>query len=199
MNKQRKKKHYADCDCWGMVYWFNDTFVQMIRRLRDMKHGAPQQPFEEVDNFPLQWVAKESEILLEQNRKEGYEEEVDLWGKESYFDRWWLVLSRIAYCLEQTDEDKTDIKNEYAEEYYNQTFGKDDGNEDFKTWWNKHHKVVEYDEKGKPKLWQLITHDAEKELEDNFKRREEEIAQYREDMKNEAFDLLKKYFWNLWD
>ena len=32
-----------------------------------------------------------------------------------------------------------------------------------------------------------------------WKEKEEEIFTYRNNMKNEAFDLIKKYFWDLWD
>lgn len=53
MAKQRKKRGFSDNDCWGMCYWFGDTFPKMIRNLRDMKHGAPEYEFEEFDNFPL--------------------------------------------------------------------------------------------------------------------------------------------------
>ena len=41
------------------------------------------------------------------------EEHLDLWGKEKFFDRWWMVLSRIAWCLEQASEDN-EIENEYS-------------------------------------------------------------------------------------
>ena len=77
-------------------------------------------------------------------------------------------------------------------------FIKDD-KKSFKEWWNAHHEIVEYDEKGKPKLWRLITNEPDEELEKKYKKRNEEIEKYRDEMKNEAFDLLKKYFYHLWD
>ena len=36
MAKQRYKKGYADCDCWGMNYGLVSTFPEMILNLRDM-------------------------------------------------------------------------------------------------------------------------------------------------------------------
>ena len=199
MAKQRNKRGFSDSDCWGMCYWFGDTFPKMIRNLRDMKHGAPELEFEEVDNFPLQWVEEESKELLKQKQKKGYEIEIDLWGKDKIFDRWWFVLSRIAYCLEQANDEVTEIKNEYEEEYHKQVFGDDSDKKSFKEWWNAHHEIVEYDEKGKPKLWRLITNEPDEELEKKYKKRNEEIEKYRNEMKDEAFDLLKKYFYHLWD
>lgn len=40
MAKQRYKRGYADDDCWGMYYWFTDTFPKMVYNLRDMKHRS---------------------------------------------------------------------------------------------------------------------------------------------------------------
>ena len=55
MAKQRYKKGFSDSDCWGMNYWFTETFPKMILNLRDMKHGAPELPFEEYDKLPEEW------------------------------------------------------------------------------------------------------------------------------------------------
>lgn len=203
MAKQRYKKGFADCDCWDMHYWFTSTFPKMIRNLRDMKHGAPEFEFEEFDNFPLVWIAEESKILLKYKKENDYDEEIDVWGRDKCFDRWWFILTRIAYCLEQTNEDVTEIENEYKDEFNRQVWGDDSDLDDkhwtFKKWWNKHQIVEKYDERGKPKLYRLITNDPDPDLKEKYFNREQEIAGYREEMKNEAFDLLKKYFWDLWD
>jgi len=36
-------------------------------------------------------------------------------------------------------------------------------------------------------------------LEKNFWKKHKEIENYRKKTKDEGFDLMKKYFWNLWD
>lgn len=195
MAKQRKKKGYASCDVWGMNYWLGETFSKMVRELAGMKHGYPAQlSFEEVDNFPIDWIEEESKKLEKIREKDDYE--YDLFDG---YDRWYLILSRIAYCLEQTNDEITEIENEYNEEYNRQVWGDDSDVKSFKQWWNKHHVVEKYDKNGKPKLYRLVTEEPEPELKEKFWKREEEIAQWREDRKNEAFDLLKKYFWALWD
>lgn len=193
MAKQRYKKGYADCDCWGMHYWFSSTFPKMVLRLRDMKHGYPDLPFEEVENFPLQWVNETALEIAKQKAKVGYEESVIL---TDTFDRWQLVLSRIAWCFQQADEEITEIENEYEEEYHKQVWGEDTGEKD---WFEKHWVVEDKDSKGKPKTYRLVTNEPDKELSKKYWDKCEEIAKYRDDCKNEAFDLLKKYFWNLWD
>lgn len=203
MAKQRKKKGFADCDCWGMDYWFCETFVKMIRTLRDMKHGAPEKEFEEFDNFPLSWVNQTAPTFLKQKQEKYNEDELDLWGEEKYFDRWWFVLERIAWCLEQAGKDyedpnNPDLVNEYQEEYHNQVWG-DDEKKSFKQWWKEHFVVSKTDKKGKPMLWQLKTNEPDEELKNKYYQRELEIADYKEKCKDEAFDLIKKYFYHLWD
>lgn len=205
MAKQRRKRGFADCDCWGMDYWFCDTFVKMIRTLRDMKHGAPEREFEEFDTFPLAWVNEKAKILLEKKNEQGWEDEgLDFWGDEKYFDRWWMVLERIAWCLEQSgkwfeEEGNPDLINEYRDEHMKQFWGEKDEKESFDDWWNKNWEIDKVDNKGKPLTYKLKEKEVDKTLEKNYFRREMEISQYKEKCKDEAFDLLKKYFYHLWD
>lgn len=195
MAKQRYKKGYADCDVWGMNYWLGETFAKMIRRLEQMKHGCPMTDFKEVNNFPIDWVEKQKMEIDIQNEKDGYE----CFDLFSDFSRWQLILRRIAWCLEQTNDEITDIENEYYEEYNRQSWGEEPEKESFKEWWNRHFVVEETDKKGNPKLWRMVERKADEELERKYFDREKEISQYRDDCKNEAFDLLKEYFWALWD
>lgn len=208
MRKQRKEQGFSDVDVWSIDYWFADIFVKMIRQLRDNKHGAPDLAFKEVENFPLKWVEEQSNILLEQKRKrnEGkkeedkIEEEVNLWNEDFIFDRWWMILSRIAWCLEQSNKDSTYIENKYEEKYDEQFWGDEKWEKGkFEDFWNKHFEVSEVDERGKPKLFKLKDREIDKDLEKSYWEEEKKIANYREQCKNEAFDLIKKYFYNLWD
>ena len=226
MAKQRQKRGYSNCDCWSLRDWFQTTFPQMILTLRDMKHGAPEFEFEEFENLPLAWVTDVSQELIRQKQENGYEDDVNFWGDEKYFDRWWIILTRIAYCLILSSEECEEIKlldiiseknkktvvknpcatrtlecvkNEFYSEYNEAVWGKDDSVKNFKKWWGKHFVVEEYDEKGKPLSYRLVTNDPEPELKEKYWNREKEIAEYRDSLKNEAFDLLKKYFYNLWD
>jgi len=59
-------------------------------------------------------------------------------------------------------------------------------------------KNVEPTKEGKP-LYRWIEGEVESELEKNFWEKHKEIENYREKMKDEVFDLMKKYYWNLWD
>ena len=201
MRRQRKRRGYADIDCWNLFNWFQSTFVEMIKHLRNRKMGAPELDFEEVDNFPLEWIEQQCKILLKQKKRNGYEEEVKLFGSERYFDRWWLVLSRIAYCLEESDEEKCSEKNEFYEEYFEQVWGSKEElrKMKFKEIWDTFWKPETFDENGKTLTYRLETKEPDPKLQKKYYKREEEIAEYREKMKNEAMDLLKKYFFCLWD
>ena len=56
-----------------------------------------------------------------------------------------------------------------------------------------------FDSEGKPICYELKTNEPPEELKEKYFNREQEIFEYRNKMKDEAFDLIKKYFWNLWD
>ena len=173
MKSQRFKKGYADIDVWSMKYWFQETLPKMIIELRDMNHGAPEEEFEEVDNFPLEWIIEQSKLLLAQKKEKGFEEEINLYnGRDKIFDRWWLVLSRIAYCLKESSEYQITEVNDYQYQFE-------------KLLWS---------EQTNPNIDK-----TELELRKKWLDREKEIAEYKIKMKDEAFELLKKYFWNLWD
>ena len=188
MARQRYKRGFSDSDCWGMNYWLTDTFPKMIINLRDMKHGAPDLLFEEYDKLPGPWRYEYKRQYRERCKKEGYEYEED-----TIFEKWFVILSRIAYCLEQASEDK-EMYNEYKEEYDKALWGEED-KEDFKSfkkWWEKHTDKIEGG-------YILKHYKVDKELEEKYWKKEEEIVKYKESMKDEAMDLIKKYFYHLWD
>ena len=185
MANQRKKKKFADCDCWGMHYWLSDTFADMILNLRDMKHGAPELKFEEYNTLPTEWLNKELALYKEKQIKEGYTYEINI------FTKWYIILTRIAYCLKQANDEITIIDNEYREEFDRVVWG--DGS------FLDHMVPCKFDSKGKPTCYELKTNEPPEELKEKYFNREQEIFEYRNKMKDEAFDLIKKYFWNLWD
>lgn len=186
MAKQRYKRGFADEDCWGMNYWLTETFPKMILHLRDMKHGAPELPYEEYNTLPEGW--KNSKLLEYEIKckKEGYEFEED-----SIFTKWYIILTRIAYCLEQANED-LEVYNKYKENYDKAKWGEPKEKETFKEMWDRYFNKVD-------NVYVLKQKEIDKELENNYWKQEEKNWKYKEQMKNEALDLIKKYFYNLWD
>lgn len=181
--KQRKQKGFSDSDCWGLNYWLGDTFPKMIRNLRDMKNGYPMCKFEDVDNFPKDWLELETNKMNEVFKNQHYDTSDEL------FNKWYLILTRIAYCLEQTNDELVKIANEYEDEYNKQVWG----NLSFKN------ALIPIKLGDNTNAYKLNTNEPDDEIRKKYFEKEDEIAKYRDDMKNEAFDLLKKYFWDLWD
>lgn len=191
MKKQRVKRKYSDDMCWDLQYTLLDILPKMIETLRKGKYSYPEKEFEEVDTFPYTWV-KDTLKELEKDFTDKDYEKPDI---NNTFTRWHLILKRISYCLIQADETQTDIKNEYEDEYNKQRWSniKDENNFD------EYFIPVEYDKDNKPKLYKFNTHKVDEELSKKWLDTEKEIWKYRDNMKTEAFNLINKYFWTLWD
>lgn len=187
MARQRYKKGFADEDCWAMNYWLTNTFPKMILHLRDMKHGAPDLEFEEFDKLPLDWKDLELQKYKSVQEQNGYTYEPD-----SIFTKWYILLTRIAYCLQEADEDK-EMYNQYEEAYNKAVWGEDFYKEkSFTDFWDKHSEKVDGG-------YVIKTNKPDKDLQENYYKIEEQNWEYKQYMKDEAMDLIKKYFYNLWD
>lgn len=191
MAKQRAKRKYSDDMCWGIDYTLLEILPPMIEQMRKAKHGYPELEFEEVLNFPIQWINKEMKNLQKEFKEKDYEEP-DI---NDPFTKWQLILKRIVFCLTEADEDKTSFKNQYDEEYDKQLWSNIKNENNLKEYFVP----VKYDENNKPKLYKFNTHKVDEELSKKWLNTEEEIWEYRDNMKTEAFNLINEYFWTLWD
>ena len=187
MSRQRYKNGFSDDDCWAMDWWLTNTFPKMILHLRDMKHGAPEETFEEFDTLPKEWKDAELEVYKYIQEKNGYEYEPD-----SIFTKWYIILTRMAYCLREADKDK-EVYNPYERDYNKAIFGEDFFED--RTFEEFRDKFFEKTDIG----YELKTNEVDAELKEKYIAEEEKIWEYKESMKNEGLDLLKKYFYNLWD
>lgn len=199
MKKQRVKRKYSDDMCWDLQYTLLDILPKMIETLRKGKYSYPEEKFEEVDNFPHDWIQQS----LKELEKDFDKADFDKPNIKNRFTRWHLILKRMSYCLIQADETQTEIKNKYQKDYDKQLWGVDDWEVEeklsVKDWFKKHTYVSKRDENGKPLLHAFDFKEVEPELRKNYWQEEERINTYRDDMKTEAFNLINKYFWNLWD
>jgi len=98
---------------------------------------------------------------------------------------WEAVIDRMIFCFTEMNEDTCSMKNEFKDECFRQRHKPNEGKK-VKDWFEP----CGTDKDGMP-LYRL--------LEKDFWRKQKEIKAYREKMKDEGFDLMKKYFWNLWD
>lgn len=206
MNFQRFCRGYADCDYWGFYDRFLYIVPLIIKDLRDYCHGSAECEYEEIESYSIDFIEYAKKEIEKGNHRAGYDtKEYSDWKFDLYdhFIRYKIILTRIAWCLEQADETVTDIENEYQKEFNKQYWGDDsdiEGNKfSFSKWFDKHSVVEKFDKKGKPMLHRIITNDVDEELKKKYWNRVEEIEKYRQERKDEAFDLMKKYFYTLWD
>lgn len=124
---QRGRYGFSDYDTWDINYWFATVFSKIIRNLKNKNHGYPiKLSYDSDGNF----VVPEEEAV----------------------EKWKLILERIAFCLEESDPEKSTYKELNSINFEND--------------WMKTQKIK---------------------------------MEYRNNMKDEAFDLIKEYYWDLWD
>ena len=190
---------YSDMDCFNLDNTILERAPKMLRHIRGFIHGAPDMKFEEIESFSIDFLKLANEEI--QMDKNNYDENGDQDIFEDNFYKWKIILTRMAYCFEQADENLTEIENEYQDEFDRQMWGNPEEIDKLsaKEWMNRFFSVQETDVNGKPTLYRMNVNEPDPDIKDKYFKREEEIWKYRNDMKNEALDLIKKYFWCLWD
>ena len=123
---QRGKYGFSDYDTWDINYWFATVFSKIIRNLKNNCHGYP------------------GKFIYDKNN--------NIISEKEAIEKWKLILERIAFCLEESDPEKSTYKG--LSNVYN---------------------------------------------ENDWMEKQRELMKYRNNMKNEAFDLIKEYYWDLWD
>ena len=110
MTQQRIIRGFSDEDCWELTNWLTTIFPQMILNLRDMKNSCPEMKFEEFDKLPEDWKQIELNKFKKLQEKQGYE-----YIEDDIFTKWYILLTRMSYCLTEANEDKY-IHNPYTQE-----------------------------------------------------------------------------------
>ena len=154
------------------VWSIHDWFMKIVpKMLTDMKKN--------LHGCPAQFT----------NNEDGTEfQDVEKGVKD-----WENVIERMIFCFTEMNEDTCSMKNEFEDEYRRQRDKPNEG-KPFKDWFVP----CGEDENGE-KLYRMITGEVEPELEENYRKKMLEIEQYKDNMKNEGFELFSRYFWNLWD
>lgn len=145
---QRAKRGFSYSDCYNINYWFSHEFVGMLLCLRDNAIGYPFNVKERtnISDFPKDWVKAHIPIIERLLQDKGNSDRFDA---NNDYHMWLLILTRLAYCFKQLDEDAYDCPYKV-------------GDPEFISWWDK---------------------------------TSEEMLEY----KKEAYRLLEKYHYDLWD
>lgn len=176
---QKMFKDYCDNDIIDMTHWFQTVIPKMIMELEDWTHGYKPVSLELINLIDKKWVDKNCKFILERMKEQGFEiEDIKDNPVSDGFVRWRLVLRRIAYCLRESSEQFCSEINEYNEDHYNMVY--------------RNPKLSHED------LIRIFESKEYKDLEKKMLKRNDEIENYKERMKDEAMDLLKEYLFALW-
>lgn len=193
MDKQRMSKGYCDNDVWDLSAYFEKVIPNSIAELEDNCIGYPELAFEEVDKFDYDWILSQYSEIIESIKKNKYFDDIvsleDItsnYSLDNGYIKYRLILRRIVWCFNESDEDISSQQNEYRDEYFDQLFPKDD-------------KDMFKQSETEPNVFELNTNEVDKELDKNYHKRDKEIIKYRENMKKEGLKLFSKYFDCLWD
>jgi hypothetical protein len=163
--KRKVKVHIDQWDTWSMDHTLAYIVLPMLEQLKTTKHGAP---FVDDKDVPKELRSTSAPPLSENDKDCGAVDDL-------HFKRWDWVLDEMIFAFRsKLDEGK------WEDQFYT-------GEYDFVS------KATEFDENGKPKLYQLV-----KGPNDTKKIDMKGLRAYQKRISN-GFRLFGKYYENLWD
>lgn len=173
---QRIKKGYCDYDVWETFSFLQTIIPDMLQTLKDTRMGSPGYLGENYTN--------EEGILV----------------NDTCHEEWDKILDRIIFLWRETDEESCSKKNQYDEEY---TKAFDEFTKKYGVFGCRLQTENELEENKKRGGGGIIHFMDElpeyKEISRKYFEEEKRLEEYRRFCKDEAFDLLKQYFFDLWD
>jgi len=164
--KKRKVKIQIDrWDTWGMDHTLALIVLPMLEQLKATKHGAP---FVDDKDVPKHLKSTSAPELTQEEKDCGAVDDL-------HFQRWDWVLDEMIFAFESKTQD-----GKWEDQFFTGTVD-----------WES--KVTEFDENGKPKLYQLV-----KGPNDTRKIDTKGLRAYQKRISN-GFRLFGKYYENLWD
>ena len=151
-------------DTWSMDNTLAYIVLPMLEQLQRTKHGAPHVDDKDV---PKELRSTSAKQLTEEEINCGHTD-------ENHFKRWDWVLDEMIFAF------KSKIDCDWTQQFHS-------GNIDFSS------EVVEWDDDGKPKLYQL-----KRGPNDTSKVDMKGMKAYQKRISN-GFRLFGKYYENLWD
>lgn len=174
-SKQRIVRGYADCDRWDMFSYLQKLIPDMLQDLRENHQGSPGYLGENYVN--------EDGILV----------------NDTCHEEWDAILDRMIFLWRESDEDTCTKKNRFEHEYmkaldeFIEKYGF--GGEKLQT-----EKELEKRKCGGYSTLHFMDELPEyREIANNHYDEERKLEEYREKAKDEAMDMLKQYFFSLWD
>lgn len=173
---QRIVRGYADCDKWNMYRYLQDLIPDMLQDLRDERNGSPG------------YLGK------------NYTNEEGILVNDTCHEEWDRILERMIFLWRESDECTCTMKNPYKEEHSkaHKEFIEKYGLLGEKLQTEK--ELEENHKRGGGGTVHFMKELPEyKEISDKYLEEERKLEEYRKKSKDEAMDMLKEYFFDLWD
>lgn len=175
-SKQRIVRGYADIDRRNINSYLQVLIPDMLQDLRDHRLGSPSYLGENYTN--------DKGVLV----------------NDTCHEEWDKILDKMIFLWRESREESCSLKNPYEEEYtkafvefYERygILGEKLQTED---------ELKENQKRGGGGTVHFMDELPEyKEIDDVYSTEERKLEKYREQCKNEAFDMLKEHFYSLWD
>ncbi len=166
---RRARYGYCECDLWSIDSWFLDIMPRMIEEHKATRHGSP---------------------LLN---------EADLNNDEAITKAWDEILDKLIFLFREASEDTCTKVNPYEAEFYriSEEFRERFGECGEKLMTDEERHEAEYGHSHRVHFADEVP--EYKEICDKYFDEDRKIAEYRVKCKDEAFELFRKYFHDLWD
>ena len=175
-SRQRIVRGYADCDKWNMYRYLQNLIPDMLQDMRNKRHGSPG------------YLGK------------NYTNAEGILVNDTCHEEWNRILERMIFLWKESNEYTCSRKNPFADEHLK---AHSDFTEKYGLLGEKLQTEEELEENRKRGGGGTLHFMSElpeyKEISDKYDVEERKLEKYRNESKDEALDLLKKYFFDLWD
>ena len=175
-SKQRITRGYCDYDVWEMFSFLQTIIPDMLQTLKDTRMGSPG------------YLGK------------NYTNEDGILVNDTCHEEWDKILERMIFLWRELDEDTCSKKNPYDDAYTEAFTEFHDRYGIFGEKLQTEEELEENRKRGGGGTVHFMDELPEyKEISDKYREEEKRLEKYRESCKDEAFDMLKQYFFALWD
>lgn len=174
-SRQRIVRGFADCDIWNLDHHIQHLMPAMLQHVKDNRNGSPS--------------------ILGEN----YTNEDGILVNDTCHAEWDRILDRMIFLWRESDESTCSKKNPYEKKHWKAS------NDFHKKYGMFGRKLMTKEEqeranKGGGCVVHFMSELPEyREIYAKYRRADERLSKYRSNCKNEAIDMLKKYFDVLWD